>query len=532
MASSSWNHQWIYDVFINFRGEDTRHSFVSHLYAALSNAGINTFLDDEKLIKGSDLKPSLLRAIEGSRISLVVLSTNYTSSRWCLDELDKIMDCRGTYGQIVIPIFYEVDPSHVRKGTHAFSLAAAGGDGYVEVDVGMKWMRVLNQVANLSGWDLSTFRTQAEAIDKIVKDVLTKLEKAVLFITEYPVGLDAQVEEVIGFREDHTKNVFTVGIWGMGGLGKTTLAKSIYNKIHGEFEGTSFIENIREVCENDRRGHIHLQEQLLSDVLETQVKIHSTAFGISMIKKKISRRKALVILDDVTTFEQLKALCANREWLGVGSVLIVTTRDVHLLNLIKVDRVCRMKEMDQNDSLELFSWHAFRQASPRKDFIELSRNVVAYCGGLPLALEVLGSYLHERKKKEWRSVLSKLKMIPNDQVQEKLRISYDGLKDELQKDIFLDICCFFIGKGRACVTEILNGCGLHADIGITVLIERSLVKVERNNKLGIHDLVRDMGREIVRESSTKGLGKRTRLWSPEDGHDVLTNNTKLLRDWF
>jgi hypothetical protein len=110
-------------------------------------------------------------------------------------------------------------------------------------------------------------------------------------------------------------------------------------------------------------------------------------------------------------------------------------------------------------------------------------------------------------------------------VQEKLRISYDGLKDDMEKDIFLDICCFFIGKDRVDVTEILNGCGLHADIGITVLVERSLVKIEKNNKLGMHDLIRDMGREIVRESSPKDLGKRSRLWFREDVHDVLTKHT-------
>ncbi|RDX67768.1 TMV resistance protein N, partial [Mucuna pruriens] len=162
---------------------------------------------------------------------------------------------------------------------------------------------------------------------------------------------------------------------------------------------------------------------------------------------------------------------------------------------------------------------------PREDFNELSRNVVAYCGGLPLALEVLGSYLIERTKKEWGSVLSKLQIIPDDQVQEKLRISFDNLRNHMEKDIFLDVCCFFIGKDRAYVTEILNGCGLHADIGITVLIERSLIKVEKNNKLGMHDLIRDMGREIIRENATKEPGRRSRLWFQEDVIDVLTKNT-------
>lgn len=330
---------------------------------------------------------------------------------------------------------------------------------------------------------------------------------------------------MIEFIENQSNKVCMIGIWGMGGSGKTTTAKAIYNRIHRKFVDRSFIENVREVCEKDNRGIIHLQEQLLSDVLKTKEKIHSVALGPIVIENRLKGKRALVVLDDVTTSEQLKALCGNPKLFGSGSVLIVTTRDVRLLNLLSADYVCTMTEMDEKESLELFSWHAFGQPSPNVDFNELSKNVVAYCGGLPLALEVLGSYLYERTKQEWRGVLSKLERIPNDQVQEKLRISYDGLEDDTEKDIFLDICCFFIGKDIAYVTEILNGCGLYANIGIPVLIERSLIKVGKNNKLGMHDLLRDMGREIVRESSGKVPGKRSRLWFHGDVHDVLTTNT-------
>ena len=100
-----------------------------------------------------------------------------------------------------------------------------------------------------------------------------------------------------------------------------------------------------------------------------------------------------------------------------------------------------------------------------------------------------------------------------------------GLTDDTKKAIFLDVCCLFIGKNRDYVTEILNGCGLFAGIGIAVLVERSLLKVEKNNKLGMHDLIRDMGREIVRGSSTNDPGERSRLWFHEDAHSVLTKNT-------
>ncbi|CAL5195447.1 unnamed protein product [Lathyrus oleraceus] len=530
-SSSSSTPRWIHDVFINFRGEDTRKTFVSHLYAVLSNAGINTFLDNEKLEKGEDIRNELVQSIGVSHISIVVFSKNYAESSWCLNELDKIMECRRTQGQVVLPVFYDVDPSVVRhqRGEFGKALEVSAKRRYIIEEVMQKvltrWRKVLTEASNLSGWEGSAFRSDRELVKKIVEAILPKLDNTSLPITDFPVGLEFHVKQVVQLIKKQPGDVSMVGIWGMGGSGKTTVAKAIYNQIHRTFDCISFIENIREVCEKDSRGHIHLQQQLLSDILKAKEKIHSIALGTTRIQKVLSGKKALVVLDDVTDFQQIKALCGNHKSYGSGSVLIVTTRDVHILKLLKVISVYEMKEMHKNESLELFCWHAFRQASPRGGYSDLSRNVVAYCGGLPLALEVLGSYLFERSKQEWISVLSKLEKIPNDEVHEKLRISYDGLKDDMEKDIFLDICCFFIGKDRAYVTEILNGCGFYADIGIAVLIDRSLLKVEKNNKLGMHDLIRDMGREIVRGISAREPGKRSRLWFHEDVHDVLAKNT-------
>ncbi|KEH19080.1 disease resistance protein (TIR-NBS-LRR class), putative [Medicago truncatula] len=316
-----------------------------------------------------------------------------------------------------------------------------------------------------------------------------------------------------------------MGIWGMGGSGKTTTAKAIYNQIYHTFLYHHFIANIRQVCERGDEGIIHLQEQLLANVLGFNEKIYNTASGITTIEDRLSGIKALIVLDDVSTLEQAEALCGNSKWFGSGSVLIVTSRDTRILRLLEVKYRLTMKEMVEGKSLELFCWHAFRQPSPIEDFSELSRSVVAYCGGLPLALEIIGSMLHYRTKQEWRSVLSKFEKIPHYLMQQILKISYDGLMDDMVKAVFLDICCFFIGEDKAYVTEILNGCGLCADIGIAVLIERSLLKVEDNNTLGMHKLIRDMGREIVRESSAKEPGERSRLWFHDDIHDVLTENT-------
>jgi hypothetical protein len=115
-SSHSSSKPWIYDVFLSFRGEDTRKNFTDHLYFAFKDAGINTFRDDNELRRGEDISTELLQAIQKSRISVIVFSRNYANSRWCLEELVKIMECRRSFRQLVFPIFYDVDPSDVRKG--------------------------------------------------------------------------------------------------------------------------------------------------------------------------------------------------------------------------------------------------------------------------------------------------------------------------------------------------------------------------------------------------------------------------------
>jgi len=370
------------------------------------------------------------------------------------------------------------------------------------------------------------YRNEGEVIEDIVENVTRLLDKTDLFVADNPVGVESRVQDMIQLLDTRqSKDVLLLGMWGMGGIGKTTIAKAIYNKIGRNFEGRSFLANIREVWEQVS-GQVYLQEQLMHDIFkETTTKIRNIESGKSILKERLCHKRVLLVLDDVNKLDQLNALCGSCNWFAPGSKIIITTRDKHILRRDRVDKIYIMKEMDKNESLELFSWHAFKQTSPSKDFFEISRNVVKYSGGLPLALEVLGSYLFDRDVLEWICVLEKLKIIPNDEVHKKLKISYDGLNDDTEKSIFLDIACYFIGMDRKDVIQILNGCGLFAEIGISVLVERSLVTVNDKNKLGMHDLLRDMGREIIREKSPMEPEERSRLWFCEDVVDVLSEHT-------
>ena len=145
---SSSTHQ-SYAIFLSFRGEDTRHGFTSHLHKALCDRGFNTFID-ENLQRGEEISIELLKAIESSTVSIVVLSKNYASSTWCLDELVKILE----RGQLVLPVFYNIDPSEVRKQNGEFGVALTKHEEIFKDDIDkvQNWRIALNKVGSLSEW--------------------------------------------------------------------------------------------------------------------------------------------------------------------------------------------------------------------------------------------------------------------------------------------------------------------------------------------------------------------------------------------
>ncbi|XP_027906917.1 disease resistance-like protein DSC2 [Vigna unguiculata] len=513
---------FIYDVFINFWGEDIGKKFISHLYYALLEAQVKTFINEESLPKELELKEHM-RAIAASKIAIIVFSKTYAESSSCLLELEEIIECLQTFGQIVLHVFYDVDPLDVRDQVSDFGkalqeTAEKSYSGEQVEHVLSRWSRALTTASDSTGWDVRYFEHDAQLVERIVSDVKTFLDYKDLLITPFPVGIDSRVEDVVKCIESQSTKVCMIGICGMRGSGKTTIAKAIYNRIYREFIGKSFTERIR-LLSWDTAYKTNIRSQLLHNVLK--FKVPDVRSRRTMVDHELSGRKLLIVFDDVNEFGQLEYLCKNREWFGQGTVIIITTRYVRLLNRFKVNYVYKMDVMNKNESLELFSWHAFREPKPRKEFGEVARNTVAYCGGLPLALEVLGSSLYDRIMVEWESISSQ---IPIDKVQEILKITFDDLTD-MEKNIFLDVCCFFIGKERGYVTEILNDCGLLGNYPIEVLLRLGLVKVERNNKLQMHPLLHDIGKEIVRQSCPEEAEKRSRLWFQDDIKYVLKNNT-------
>ncbi|XP_074339771.1 disease resistance-like protein DSC1 [Apium graveolens] len=214
-----------------------------------------------------------------------------------------------------------------------------------------------------------------------------------------------------------------------------------------------------------------------------------------------------------------------REWFHLGSKIIITTRNVHLLEAYEHCTRYAIKTMNSDDSLELFSWHAFRDSSPPECYIEHSKRIIKQCEGLPLALKVLGASLRGKNVDVWRSAIGKLEIIPHSKIQKILRVSYDSLQDDLDRNLFLEIACFFSGEAKSFVVRVLDECGYYTLIGIENLIDRCLLTIDKYENLRMHYLVQSMGREIIRQQSPRDPGQRSRLWYWKDSLEVLEDET-------
>ncbi|XP_029129112.1 TMV resistance protein N [Cajanus cajan] len=528
-SSSSSISKYTYDVFLSFRGEDTRYGFTGNLYSALSQRGIFTFIDDEALPKGQEITPSLRKAIQESRMSIVIFSKNYATSTFCLNELVQILECYTKQNMWILPVFYDVDPSHVRhqKGSYEDAFAQhERGRFKDDIQLLQKWKLALSQAADLSGLHFKIGdEYESELIKKITEEISSKLNRPALHIADYPVGLSArmrQIRKLIGAEFDN--KVTMIGIHGMGGIGKSTLARAMYNLMAHQFEASYFLANVREKSVQD--GLVHIQQNMLSELVsERNIKLGDVYQGIPILQQRLCRKKVLLVLDDINKKEQLQATAGGLDWFGLGSIIIITTRDKHLLDIHGIEKQYEVNEFNDVEALELFRWNAFKNQKVDSDYEEIIKRAIHYADGLPLALETIGSNCFGKTLDEWKSALEAYEGITDRNVQEILRISYDSL-DANEKEIFLDIACFFKGCTLRYVTYMLEARGFHPKYGIRVLEEKSLIKICRcHEHVIMHDLIQSMGREIVKQQSNLPK-KRNRLWFYEDIVRVLEKNTE------
>uniref|UniRef100_A0A251U1L2 Putative NB-ARC, P-loop containing nucleoside triphosphate hydrolase n=1 Tax=Helianthus annuus TaxID=4232 RepID=A0A251U1L2_HELAN len=326
---------------------------------------------------------------------------------------------------------------------------------------------------------------EAKCIKEIVGTISSRLPTLTTNVNKDLIGIETRLQDLKSKLKIESGGVRIIGIWGVGGGGKTTLASAAYAEISHRFEAHCLLQNIRE--ESNKHGLEKLQEKFLSLNLKADVKVGNEIEGRSIIERRLRNKSVLVVLDDVDDHKQLEALAGSHAWFGKGSRLIITTRDEHLLTR-HADTIYEVSLLSHDEAMELFNKHAYQKDKPIEDYEMLSKDVVSYASGLPLALEILGSFLYDKNKDDWKSALAKLKCIPNVKVTERLKISYDGLEPDHQK-LFLDIACFFTRRSMDEAMMVLDACNLHPRIGVKVLIQKSLIKVSDDvfgDKIVVH----------------------------------------------
>jgi tRNA A37 threonylcarbamoyladenosine biosynthesis protein TsaE len=352
-----------------------------------------------------------------------------------------------------------------------------------------------------------------------------------MLVAPYLVGLKETSKELIETLNQIEKDVGVLSLVGMGGIGKTTLAKEIYSHFekNDTFEKMSFLMDVKESAK--KNAILDLQKQLAHDLFRKDVK---SMGEFNECFDRIMDRKVLIVIDDVDKNDQFEKLIPNINKLGPGSRVIITSRESNVVNNIMKNGNCKYSRHDMTllnitDSRHLFNWHAFHSVDAIDDFQELAEKVADACCGLPLALEVTGCFLFDKKENcalesTWPQTIKALS--ERKDILDKLMISYDSLSLE-ERMMFLDIACFMIGQREHIAMQVFKACKSDYNgpaLSFSSLKDKCLVKLDEDRRIIMHDVLRDMGRQVVKnQSHNMEKGTPSHLWDPEMVQQVLQN---------
>ncbi|XP_076940257.1 disease resistance-like protein DSC1 [Bidens hawaiensis] len=447
-----------------------------------------------------------------------------------------VVDCMERGKLIVIPVFYHVCPSDVRHQRNCFEQGFANHEkdpGISPQKVGT-WRSALTKVGLIKGFHVTPDKNESEVVSEIIRRILQDMQNAspvgLSHLIKGLVGMESRVNEVIRILDmESGDEVRYIGICGMSGIRKTTLAEVVFECIRNTFQESSFIGNIKDISKEHHSDLCKLQQKILDDVLKDEsIPVRSAKHGQTLLMTKLRDLKVIIVLDDVNHADQFMYLAGAREWFGPGTRIIVTTTNADLLIAYEVNEIYMCEELKGKEALRLFSQSAFRDGRPLDGYEKLSDDIVKYTGGLPIALTVYGSLLCGKEEKYWKEMLKKVQEYPHKEVLGRLEVGYVRL-DRDQQLTFMYIACFLKGRHIDLVKEILTDVGLYPECGITDLINKFLITINFDDCVWMHDLLQKMCWEILRKESQQYNGKQIAIKYRQDVLDILSSKPKESR---
>ncbi|CAM6121861.1 unnamed protein product [Calypogeia fissa] len=371
-------------------------------------------------------------------------------------------------------------------------------------------------------------KVERERQDQVIEQDKVMAQKEVVYQNMQPVpkqviNIDVLLKEV----KPRLEKFSMLGFVGMGGLGKTTLAKAVFNNVSPTLEYSCFVPDVKSIT-----GTVEEAKQVVWK--------HMHHLGRKVGDKgdfsDLNGKGLLLVLDDISTHRDITLLSHLVNGPSPQSRFIVTSRLKNLLRSLDDIDIYEVPLLDPSKAEELFMTRAFPTQAilPPKLVLDI-RAIVEKCGGLPLTLEVLGNYLRNKEDgRFWKQTLLALeKAQAIDDLEERLwttlKVSYDGLKD-VEKQMFLDATTFFSERRKSSHSLSLREAKAtwreayateYESLHWQTLVDRSLVyHVEEGETIKVHDQLLSLGRKIASDCCNH---RKCRIWEKTMALKLLQN---------
>ncbi|XP_048594714.1 disease resistance protein RPP2A-like [Brassica napus] len=474
-------------------------SFIEAISKELSKRKVIPF--EYNLLRRENLDEGLL---DRSNVGIMIISNTYASSTQSLDHLVAIMKRRKATGLVIIPIYFKVTLSDIYGSKGKFEAAFLQLQSSLQKDRVKRWKAAVSEIVSIGGIEW-TKGFQFILAEEVVRNASLRL---------YLKNSKNMVEILSLLKHSECLDVEIFGLWGMPGIGKTSLAREVFEILVPQYDLCYFLQDFH--LEFEMKGLWQLRDDFFSKIFgEEKLSLDASDTKLSFMWDRFHNKRILVVLDDVSNARDAEAVVGGFGWFSKGHTIILTSRKKQVLVQCKAKELYEIQNLCEFESLRLCKQYLNEES-------EVISELISCSSGIPLVLKALVSSVSKRHINSVKEHLWFLLENSPSLIEDAFGRSFDGL-DENEKNIFLDIACFFRGVDMDHVVPILDACGFYTNLGICDLIDESLISL-RGNRIEMPIPFQEFGRFLVHEEDEDPC-ERSRLWDPSDITNVLTNNS-------